>query len=180
MLFISASLRAQDTLVNSDSDTSSSASIDTDSAIIHQNMDEIYESAKRSFGNIKGAKIGSKDGKTIYASKLELLQATECTIEVDSERSHTYIAKYTGLDLEEAKSLQEKLTVIIYKRTQPEGFKRAKGSNFKYYKYQMNTVEFESDNIDEMGKHPSFSIGVLAEADGNFTLIYSATDPLWK
>ncbi|GEM_PF-5681042 len=154
--------------------------IDTDSAKLHMQMDQIYESAKRSFGDLKGSRTGTNDGKTVYESKIEVLHSNSNTIEVDSERSHAFTCKFDGLTLEEALEQQEKLTMILHKRLVPEGFKRGIGSNFRYYKYQLNTVEFESDNIDEMGKRPSFTIGLLEANDGSFTVELLAIDPLWK
>ena len=165
----------QDTLTG---DTPSD--IDSDSARLHMQMDEIFESAKRSFANLKGTKKETRDGISIYESKLEVLGSSDNRIEMDSERSHSFISLFTGLSVEEARDKEEQLVSIIMKRVQPEGFKRGRGSDFNYYQYRMSTIEYDTDNIDELGKRPSFTIGIVKEDDGTYTTVFTAIDPLWK
>ena len=42
---------------------------------------------------------------------------------------------------------------------------------------RINTVEFNSDNIDEMGKRPSFNIGLKQADNGTFTVVFSRKGP---
>ena len=72
---------------------------------------------------------------TIFESKVKLLGSSDNYIERDAESHNTFTSEYQGLSLEDATAKEEELTAIVFKRTNPEGFKRTRGSNFKYHKY---------------------------------------------
>lgn len=174
------SVDSTDTAASVSASIPDSTRIDTDSAILHMQIDELYEAAKTSFVTLKVRKQASESSKTVYISKLELLGSDQNQIEMDKERSHVFHAVFDSLNLEEATLKKEKLTQILYKRLVSEGYQRNIGSDFKFYQYQLNTVEFASDNIDELGKHPSFRVGIISNDDGTYSVLLNALDPLWK
>ena len=68
---------------------------------------------------------------------------------------------------------------MILEATQEFGLTKETRTDIGYVGYQKNVIEFPADNIDDMGKHTFFSVGLTK--DGNpMSLEIIASEILWK
>lgn len=153
-----------------------------DPALFKEQVATLYQNAAKSFAaNKEGGAEDAPDGTKHFASNLSLSGAKESYITADEENSHTYVAHYE-LQVKtwpEAEKKLEELVALILEATADKGLIRSKGTDINYYKYQKHTVEFPSENIDIMGRYPSFSVGIIK--DSNPVIIeVMVNEPLWK
>ncbi len=140
----------------------------------------LYEVGKSSFKTLKeGESFETVNGARHYKSTMQLHGAKSVYISEDEEKSHTYIAHFT---FKNVRNPQEKMTEfvnLIAEATAEHGFAVGRGTDIKYLGYQKQTIEFPADNIDDMGKHPSFTVGMIA--DGNpMSFEIQVSEILWK
>lgn len=140
----------------------------------------LYAGAKTGFKDLMtGDGLPAADGNTRYKTDLVVNGAKEAYVSVDEENSKTYVAIYEFRNLREPEKKLEVLMNLVLEATTEYGLERSKGTEIRYVGYRKHTVEFPSDNIDLMGKYPSFAMGVLD--DGNPVIIeFKVTEPLWK
>jgi len=152
--------------------------INTD--IFIKNIDLLYESAAKSFKEIKLEQSGNTDdGDVKYHSSRKISGASDVYIKADAENSFTYIAHFESKDLKTAQLHVEDMAVMILEMVSEKGLVRGSGTEMNYEGYRKQTVEFASDNIDIMGKYPSFSIGIL-KGKTPVTIELVVNEPLWK
>ena len=139
----------------------------------------LYESANQDFkGHIQGE--GTDEGEhTKYTTNLVLNGASEAYITEDEETSRAYVAHFI---LKNVRNPQEKLDEVVKmvaEVCEAYGLAVNSASSIKYVGYTMKTLEYPSDNIDEMGRYPTFSIGLLKEGNPmEFEIIIN--EPFWK
>lgn len=148
---------------------------------LQQEIAGLSQAAYSSFAAIKTDQASANPeggGRKIVPSKV-LTGASEAFITVDEENSHSYVARFEAASIEEGLKMAETLGNAAIAALEKKGFKLGKGTDVRYHKYRKTTVEFASDNIDEMGRHPSIAIGVLAQ-DGDTMVEFIMNEPLWK
>lgn len=167
VVLVSSTLFAQETL---------------DPVLFKEQVATLYQNASKSFAaNKEGAAQDVPDGTKRFASNLSLSGAREAYITADEENSHTYVAHYEiqVKTWPEAEKKLEELVTLILEATADKGLIRSKGTDINYYKYQKHTVEFPSENIDIMGRYPSFSVGIIKDSNP-VTIEVMVNEPLWK
>ncbi len=153
---------------------------DIDKEAFHADIVTLYQTGMKTFKPLIDGegKIGS-NGNTTYASSLKLNGAESVEIDVDAEGSHTYIARYTFKNVRDSKAKLEEVSNMILEATQEFGLTKETITDIGYVGYQKHVIEFPADNIDDMGKHTSFSVGLTK--DGNpMSLEIVASEILWK
>jgi hypothetical protein len=154
---------------------------DVNPDIFRKNIDILYDAAAKGFKDIKTEQNGTTpSGDSKFHSTKKVSGATEVYIQVDAEQSHTYVAHFQAKDMEAAKTMVEELTTMILEQVASKGFHRSSGTELNYEGYRKQTVEYESDNIDLLGKYPSFSVGILKGSGGPFVVELIINEPLWK
>lgn len=182
---------AQDTISAVTTDTSAADSsmvetpaqpenLDTDSARLHIAIDAIFEAAKDNFRGQVGGSLGTIDGEKAFKSKLRLPKSDTNYLTINSDRIYTLTSRFEGLQLSDAQAKEKEISAILMKRLKPESFAQSRGTDMKYHQYRFNSFAFDSDNIDDLGKHPTFAVGVVKGTDGTFTVEFQATDPVWR
>jgi hypothetical protein len=151
-----------------------------DPAQFKTDIHSLYLSSKQGFKDIKqGEPNEPGDGFKHFTSSLILSGSKDVEITMDSEKSNTYIAKYSFNNVRIPQEKVDELMQLILEATEEFGLASGKGTDIKYIKYKKQTVEFPSDNIDIMGKYPSFVVGLLK--DGNpMELEITISEPLWR
>ena len=153
---------------------------DINPEIFRKNVEVLYTAADAGFKSIKGEETGTTDeGDKKYHSTRKVSGAMDVYIKVDGEDTHTYIAVFESKDMKAAKAKMEQMAQIIFEETEAKVSARDSGTDMSYEGYRKETVEFASDNIDDLGHHPSFSVGVLRGTDPPIIEL-EINEPLWK
>jgi hypothetical protein len=151
-----------------------------DSELFKTDIVALYDAGMKSFKNSKeGEFIKEVDGVKSYNSNLSLNGAKELVIKEDAEGNYKCVAQYTMKNIRDAKAKVEEIAVLISQATADFSLDKASTTDVKYLGYTKHTIEFPADNIDDMGKHTSFSVGLID--DGNpisFEIV--VTEILWK
>lgn len=151
-----------------------------DSELFKTDIVALYDAGMKSFKNNKdGEFLKEIDGVKSYNSNLSLNGAKELVIMEDAEGNYKCVAQYTMKNIRDAKAKVEEIAVLISQATADFGLEKASTTDVKYLGYTKHTIEFPADNIDDMGKHTSFSVGLID--DGNpisFEIV--VTEILWK
>ncbi len=151
-----------------------------DSELFKTDIVALYEAGMKSFKNNKeGESLDEIDGIKTYRSNLSLNGAKELIVKEDSEGNYKCAAQYTMKNIRDPKTKVEEIAVLISQATTDFGLAKASTTDVKYLGYTKHTIEFPADNIDDMGKHTSFSVGLTD--DGNpmsFEIV--VTEILWK
>lgn len=151
-----------------------------DAETFKTNIKELYLSAKQGFKNSKGAAMAdAEDGSKQYECSITLSGALDGVIAVDAEKSQRFIARFEFKNAPLAEQQMEQMINLIVEATAEFGLARNSAVDIRYVKYKKHTVEFPSDNIDVMGKYPSFSLGMIK--DSNPVVIeLIVNEPFWK
>ncbi|NQV53714.1 MAG: hypothetical protein HQ500_11050 [Flavobacteriales bacterium] len=153
---------------------------DINPEIFRKNVDVLYTAADAGFKSIKGEETGTtEDGDKKYHSTRKVSGAMDVYIKVDGEDTHTYIAVFESKDMKSAQAKMEQMAQIIFEEIEEKGFARDSGTDMSYEGYRKATIEFASDNIDDLGHHPSFSIGILRGSNPPVVEL-EINEPLWK
>lgn len=151
-----------------------------DREVFKSEIDAIYLSAKQGFKDTKvGEPAAQPDGNSRLDCTIKLNGSLEAYITVDSEKSKSYFAKYEFKTPALAEAALENLIALTLDATEKYGLVRGKGTEIRYVKYQKQTVEFPSDNIDIMGRYPSFSFGIVKDSNPA-QIEVMVNEPLWK
>ncbi|MEZ4722064.1 MAG: hypothetical protein R2813_09345 [Flavobacteriales bacterium] len=151
-----------------------------DSDAFKGDIQTLYLSSTRSFKGMKKEESTVNDnGDTEYETELCIHGANRCFITVDDEKSHTYTAQLTFKNVLKPMDKMEEIIGLVNEITSQYGLARGKTTDIKYKGYQKHTLEFPSDNINEMGRRPTLGVGMLK--DGNpMEIEITITEPLWK
>ncbi|MEX2597955.1 MAG: hypothetical protein WEC59_13600 [Salibacteraceae bacterium] len=153
---------------------------DINKEIFQKNIVILYEAAASGFKEIKKESSGTTDrGNAKFHASRKVSGAKDVFIDVDSEDSHTYVALFEANDVESAKKMVEEMTVLASEVLAENGLVRKKGTEMRYEGYRKQTIEYDSDNIDLMGKYPSFEFGVLRDTEPPLVEMV-INEPLWK
>lgn len=140
-------------------------------------LDSLFRFAKQEFKPIIGLKSYDSDNLTFYHSVYTPTGGHDSKISIDDENSRSY---YVYFELSTPDLTEKELTKIA-QHTENVGLKygltRKNGTDIKYQKFNAIRIEFDSDNIDILGKHPSFTIGILKNSN---TIEMVINEPLWK
>lgn len=147
------------------------------SETIDQDIDTLIQLSKKEFKGIVGEKTHEKDGETYYQVDFTIEGASDITITIDKENSRSFYAYFKLSTTTLATSELEKLTKAIEEVAANYGLTRSSGTDVKYEKFKATRIEFDSENIDVLGKHPSFTLGILKNSS---TIELILTEPLWK
>lgn len=140
----------------------------------------LYESAFKSFNAQKEGTVQEiPDGTQRYSSTILLSESKDSYITVDAEKSHTFVSFYEMKTLPLAEKKQEELITLVLEATKEKGLVRSKATDIYYHKYQEHMVAFPSENIDIMGRYPSFSLGIVKDSNPPIVEI-KINEPLWK
>jgi hypothetical protein len=158
--------------------TASAQTINPD--IFKKNIDLLYTSAAGSFKDIKNEEVGTtEDGDRKYSAGRKISGASDVYIKADAENSFTYIAHFESKDIKTAEAKIEEMMALVLGQVADKGLVRSKGTEIRYEGYRKHTVEYESDNIDLLGKYPSFSMGII-KGSSPVTIEFVINEPLWK
>ena len=156
----------------------SAQSIDTE--LFKADVVALYEAGMKSFKNNKVDEAVEENGSVkTFKSNLTLNGAKESVVIEDGEKNYKYAANYTMKNIRDPKAKVEEIATLIAEATAEMGLEKASTTDIKYIGYTKHTIEFPADNIDDMGKHTSFSVGLTD--DGNpmsFEIV--VTEILWK
>jgi hypothetical protein len=144
---------------------------------IGHDIDTLIQLSKKEFKGIVGDKTHEKDGETYYKVDFTIEGASDITITIDKENSRSFYAYFELSTIILATSELEKLTKSIEEIAANYGLTRSSGTDVKYEKFKATRIEFDSENIDVLGKHPSFTLGILKNSS---TIELILTEPLWK
>jgi hypothetical protein len=148
--------------------------------IYKQNISALYDAAKAGFKSIKLESAGeSAAGNKKYLSAKKVSGAAEVYLDVDTEDSHTYYALFKSTDKETADKMLEEMIVLAAEIVADKGLVRKKGTEMRYEGYRKHTLEYDSDNIDLMGKYPSFEFGII-KGSSPIMIEMRINEPLWK
>ncbi len=148
--------------------------------IYKKNIEILYDAAAKGFNEIKLEASGeSPDGNKKFHAARKVSGASDVYIDVDSEDSHTYYAQFEAEDLESAQAKMEEMVTMAAEVVAEKGLVRKKGTDMNYEGYRKHTLEYDSDNIDLMGKYPSFEFGILKGSEP-VTIELVVNEPLWK
>jgi hypothetical protein len=153
---------------------------DFDAEIFKADIVSLYDVGKSSFKSLKeGDSFETVNGEYHYKSSLLLNGSESVYISEDAEKSHTYIAQYTFKNVRDPQAKMMEFVNLIAEATSDHELVVGRGTDIKYLGYQKQTIEFPADNIDDMGKHPSFTVGMLE--DGNpMSFEIQVSEILWK
>lgn len=153
---------------------------DINPEIFRKNIDILYEAADKGFKEIKGDENGTTDkGDVKFHAKRKVSGAMDTYIKVDEETTHTYVALFEVKDNTAAKEQVELMATLIHEQIGGKGFKRSTGTDMSFEGYRKQTVEYDSENIDDLGHHPSFSVGILRGTNPP-VISMEINEPLWK
>ncbi|GAB4384053.1 MAG: hypothetical protein Kow0075_16130 [Salibacteraceae bacterium] len=143
-------------------------------------LEKLYQSAKFGFKDIKGeAETTTPDGTKVYKANFVLSGAKNAVVKTDAENVSTYVATIELKNVNNPSAKLEEMVNWMLAALEKYGLTRGSGTDINYVGYRKHTAEYPSDNIDELGKHPSFSLGILS--DGNPMVIELIVyEPLWK
>lgn len=144
---------------------------------IGHNIDSLIQLSKKEFKGIVGEKTHEKDGETYYQADFTIEGASDITITIDKENSRSLYAYFKLSNTTLVTTELEKLTIAVEKVAANYGLTRRSGTDVKYEKFKATRIEFDSENIDVLGKHPSFTLGILKNSS---TIELILTEPLWK
>lgn len=148
--------------------------------IYKKNMEILYDAAAKGFKEIKLEASGeSPAGNKKYHAAKKVSGASDVYIDVDAEDSHTYYARFESEDLETAQARMEEMVTMAGEIVAEKGLVRKKGTDMNYEGYRKHTLEYDSDNIDLMGKYPSFEFGIVKGSEP-VTIEMVVNEPLWK
>jgi len=153
---------------------------DIDAEAFKTDILALYNASKKSLTSVKdGASVGNEDGRKKYNSRVILSGSKTAYILEDDEKTNTYIATYTFKNVRTPSEKVDEIVHLIHEATAEFGLEIGKATDIKYVGYQKKTIEFPSDNIDDMGKYPSFHVGLVK--DGNpMELEVQVNEILWK
>jgi hypothetical protein len=60
-----------------------------------------------------------------------------------------------------------------------KGLVHTNGTDINYEGYRKQTFQYDSDNIDLLGKYPSFALGIVRGSEPPI-IEMTITEPLWK
>ncbi|GAB5539358.1 MAG: hypothetical protein Salg2KO_14610 [Salibacteraceae bacterium] len=128
---------------------------------------------------IEGDAVESMGDEKTFKTSLTINGAKDAFIKVDAEGSHTYVAQYAFKNVRDPKAKLEEMANWILEATEEYGLEKSVRTDITFVNYQKHTIEFPADNIDDMGKHTSFAIGLTK--DGNpMALEIMVSEILWK
>ena len=132
--------------------------------IFKKNIEILYDAAAKGFKEIKLEETGTtSDGDKRYHAGRKVSGASDVHIVVDEEDSHTYVAHFEAEDMEGAQKAMEEMATMASEVLSDKGLARKKGTSMNYEGYRKHTLEYDSDNIDLMGKYPSFEFVILRD-----------------
>lgn len=144
---------------------------------IGHDIDTLIQLSKKEFKGIVGEKTHEKDGETYYQANFSIDGASDIAITIDKENSRSFYAYFKLSTNTLAASELDKLTKAIEDVAANYGLTKSAGTDVKYDKFKATRIEFDSENIDVLGKHPSFTLGILKNSS---TIELILTEPLWK
>jgi len=148
--------------------------------IYKKNIEILYDAAAKGFKDIKLEESGtSPSGIKKFKAAKKVSGASEVFIDVDAENSMTYYAHFEASDIEGAKDKVEEMVAMAEEVTSDKGLVRKRGTNVSYEGYKKITLEYDSDNIDLMGKYPSLSFGIIKGSQPPMIELI-VNEPLWK
>ncbi|MBT3648765.1 MAG: hypothetical protein HN542_11035 [Flavobacteriales bacterium] len=148
--------------------------------IFKKNTEVLYEAAADGFNQIKLEQDGeSSSGDLKFRSARKVSGATDVHILVDKETTHTYYAIFQGIDLEEAKKKVDEMVALMREVLAEKGLVHTNGTDINYEGYRKQTFQYDSDNIDLLGKYPSFALGIVRGSEPPI-IEMTITEPLWK
>lgn len=150
-----------------------------DAERIQTEIDSLYQLSKVSFKPIISSDSYEQDDETYFDASFAPSGATNTKISVDEEDSRSYYTYFELVSLKYANEQLEALAQAITAVCEPYGLVRSKGTDIKYQNLQAIRIEYDSENIDVLGKHPSFTIGILKNSQPP-TIELILNEPLWK
>ena len=148
--------------------------------IFKKNIEIVYDAAANGFKDIKLDQIGNSDnGNSKFGSARKVSGASEVYILVDEETTHTYFAIFQGSDLDETKKKVDEMVALMREVLAEHGLVHSNGTDINYEGYRKQTFQYDSDNIDLLGKYPSFGLGIMRGSEPP-VLELTITEPLWK
>ena len=160
------------------SNISLSQSMDSDQ--FKTDIIELYNAGMKSFKSFKeGESYAEENGNKLYKTTLTLNEAKTVFISEDSEHNYKFVAHYSMKNVRDPKVKLNEISALMLEATTEFGLEKNNRTDMKYVGYQKQVIEFPADNIDDMGKHTSFEIGLTD--DGNpmsFEIV--VTEILWK
>lgn len=153
---------------------------DIDADAFKADIQSLYNASKKSLSSLKdGASVGEEDGKKKFNPTVILSGSKTAYILEDDEKTNTYLATYTFKNIRVSSEKVDEIVNLIAEATAEYGLEVGRATDIKYVGYQKKTIEFPSDNIDDMGKYPSFHVGLLK--DGNpMEIEIQINEILWK
>lgn len=151
----------------------------SDSEEFRQALKTLHNSAKQGFKDIKGEPTGELNGEATFNSTLLPAGAAKAWLQVDSEKSHTYVAIFEFKNVPAVEAAIEPMVKAAEESLAEFSLSRGKGIDMRYVRYQKHLIEFASDNIDETGKRPSFAFGILKDSNP-VAIEMRVNEPLWK
>lgn len=140
-------------------------------------IDSLVQLSLNEFKGIRSEQSYKDDGQTIFSSTYIINGAKKAEIAIDEENVGTYSTEIGMSTSTLAASELEYIATTIAKVAETYGLVRSNGTDVKYEKFKAIRVEFDSDDIDVLGKHPSFTIGILRNSS---TIEITLNEPLWK
>jgi len=148
--------------------------------IFKKNIEVLYESATGGFKDIIQEQTGeTEDGEAKHGSARKTSGAREVFIKIDSETTHTYVAYFDGKDIESAEKELVEIAGWMEEVLATKGLVHNQGTDISYHNYRKHSFEYDTDNIDLMGKYPTISLGILRDTDPP-VLELNINEPLWK
>lgn len=140
-------------------------------------IDSLIQLSLQEFKGIRSNESYKADAQTIYTSTYLLDGAKKAEIAIDEEKVGTYSTEIMLSTSTLATAELEYIASTIASVAEKYGLVRSDGTDVKYDKFKAIRVEFDSEDIDVLGKHPSFTIGILRNSS---TVEIILNEPLWK
>jgi hypothetical protein len=148
--------------------------------IFNKNIELLYTAAADGFNEIKMEQDGQNEsGDLKFRSARKVSGASEVYILVDKETTHTYYAVFEGTDLDESKKNIDEMVALMREVLAEHGLVHSIGTDINYEGYRKQTFQYDSDNIDLLGKYPSFGLGIKRGSEPPIIEL-TITEPLWK
>ena len=140
-------------------------------------MDSLIRLTDDEFKPIIASETHKKDGETFYEVTFLPSGSKRGTVSIDEENYRSYFCYFELSTNTLAATELEKISRLVAEAGEKHGLAMSSGTDVKYKNFKAVRIEFDSDNIDDLGKHPSFTIGILKNAP---TVEVILTEPLWK
>ena len=140
-------------------------------------IDSLIQLSLDEFNEIRSSESYKVDGQTIYQSTYLLDGAKKAEIAIDEENIGTYSTEVALSTSTLATAELEYIANTIATVSEKYGLVRSDGTDVKYEKFKAIRVELDSEDIDVLGKHPAFTIGILRNSS---TVEIILNEPLWK